>query len=145
MKKNSNPETSTGPEETSRSVLEELLKEGARKLLQQAIENEIGEYLERYAHERDEHGRRLVARNGHLPMRDIVTGIGLIPIRQPRIDERRLRKSKGTEPFTSTILPRYLRRIPSIDNLIPALYLKGISTGDFPRALEAILGDCKWA
>ncbi|MGB4295812.1 MAG: IS256 family transposase, partial [Smithellaceae bacterium] len=141
MKKNSNPETGTGLEESSRSVLEELLREGARKLLQQAIDNEIEEYLERYAHERDEQGRRLVVRNGHLPSRDIVTGLGLIPIRQPRVDDRRLRKSKGLEPFTSNILPRYLRRIPSIDNLIPALYLKGISTGDFPRALEAILGD----
>lgn len=76
-----------------------LLKEEARKLLQQAIENEIGEYLERYAHERDEHCRRLVVRNGHLSVRDIVTGIGLIPISQPRIDDRRLRKSKGTGIF----------------------------------------------
>jgi putative transposase len=141
MKKNSNPEMKNGPEESSRSVLEELLKEGARKLLQQAIENEIGEYLERYTHERDEDGRKLVVRNGHLPLREIVTGLGLIPIKQPRIDDRRLRRSKGLEPFTSNILPRYLRRIPSIDNLIPALYLKGISTGDFPRALEAILGE----
>ena len=141
MKKNSNRETLIGPEESSRSVLEELLREGARKLLQQAIENEVEEYLVRYAQERDEQGRRLVVKNGHLPERDIVTGLGLIPIRQPRIDDRRLRKSKGLEPFSSSILPRYLRRIPSIDNLIPALYLKGISTGDFPRALESILGD----
>jgi transposase-like protein len=141
MKKNSNRETLIGPEESSRSVLEELLREGARKLLQQAIENEVEEYLVRYAQERDEQGRRLVVKNGHLPVRDIVTGLGLIPIRQPRIDDRRLRKSKGLEPFSSSILPRYLRRIPSIDNLIPALYLKGISTGDFPRALESILGD----
>lgn len=141
MKKNSNPERGTGPEESSRSILEELLREGARKLLQQAIENEIGEYLERYAHERDEDGRKLVVKNGHSPLRDIVTGLGQIPIRQPRIDDRKLRKDKGLEPFTSNILPRYLRRIPSIDNLIPALYLKGISTGDFPRALEAILGE----
>ena len=115
MKKNSNPEMKNGPEESSRSVLEELLKEGARKLLQQAIENEIGEYLERYAHERDESGRKLVVRNGHLPLREIVTGLGLIPIKQPRIDDRRLRRSKGLEPFTSNILPRYLRRIPSIE------------------------------
>ncbi len=141
MKKNSSHETLIGPEETSRSILEELLREGARKLLQQAIENEVEEYLRRYSHERDEQGRRLVVKNGHLPVRDIVTGLGLIPIRQPRVDDRKLRKSTGLERFTSNILPRYLRRIPSIDNLIPALYLKGISTGDFPLALEAILGD----
>lgn len=105
------------------------------------VENELGEYLARYAHERDKDGRRLVVENGHLPVRDSVTGLGLIPIRQPRIDDRRLRKSKGLEPFTSNILPRYIRKIPSIDNLIPTLYLKGISPGDFLRALEAILRD----
>lgn len=132
----------TGPEGiTPKSVLEEILKEGARQLLQRAIENEIKEYLERYTLEQDMRGRRLAVRNGYLPEREILTGLGAIKVRQPRVDDRKLRESREVESFTSNILPRYLRRIPSINNLIPALYLKGISTGDFPRALSAILGE----
>ncbi len=119
-----------------KSVLEEIIREGARKLLQQAIENEVTEYLERFSWQRDERGRRLVVRNGSLPARELVSGIGPLRIRQPRVRNRR----EG-EVFSSNILPRYMRRVPSIDNLIPVLYLKGISTGDFTRALEAILGE----
>ncbi len=119
-----------------KSVLEEIIREGTRKLLQQAIENEVTEYLERFSWQRDERGRRLVVRNGSLPARELVSGIGPLRIRQPRVRNRR----EG-EVFSSNILPRYMRRVPSIDNLIPVLYLKGISTGDFTRALEAILGE----
>jgi len=75
-----------------------------------------------------------------MPERDILTGIGPLTIKQPRIDDRPLDEN-NMERFTSNILPRYLRRIPSIDNLIPALYLKGISTNDFGTALSAILGE----
>jgi len=110
-------------------------------MLQAAIENEVAEYLEKHKWLRDEEGLCLAVRNGHLPEREILTGVGPICIRQPRVDDRKLRGVIQTEPFTSRILPRYLRRIPSIDNLIPVLYLKGISTGDFPRALSAILGE----
>jgi putative transposase len=119
-----------------KSILEEIIREGARKLLQQAIESEVTEYLERFSGWTDEQGRRLVVRNGSLPARDLVTGIGPLKIRQPRVRDRR----EG-EVFSSNILPRYMRRVPSVDNLIPVLYLKGISTGDFTKALEAILGD----
>ena len=122
-------------------MLEEILQEGAQKLLQAAIENEVEEYITQYKQQRDERGRSLAVRNGYLHEREILTGLGPIKIKQPRVDNRKLRKKKGSEQFTSRILPRYLRRIPSIDNLIPALYLKGISTGDFPQALSAILGD----
>jgi len=136
------PEREGSPEEeTAKSVLEEILQEGARKLLQAAIENEVEEYITRYKQQRDERGRSLAVRNGYLPDREILTGLGPIKIKQPRVDDRKLRKKEGAEQFTSRILPRYMRRIPSIDNLIPALYLKGISTGDFPRALSAILGE----
>lgn len=117
-----------------KSVLEEIIREGARKLLQQAIEAEVAEYLERFKGQTDE-GRRLVVRNGSLPARELVTGIGPLKIRQPRVRDRR----EG-EVFSSNIIPRYMRRVPSVDNLIPFLYLKGISTGDFTKALEAILG-----
>jgi transposase-like protein len=117
------------------SVLEEVLQSGAQRLLASAIEHEVAMYIERHAGERDESGRRLVVRNGHQPERDLVTGIGPISVRQPRVHDRR-----PGEEFSSQILPKYMRRVPSIDALIPCLYLKGISTGDFGEALEAILG-----
>ena len=136
MRNDERNNTESQIQEEPGSVLEEIIREGARKLLQQAIENEVAEYLERFSGQRDERGRRLVVRNGTLPAREIVSGIGPLRIRQPRVRDRR----EG-EDFSSNILPRYMRRVPSIDNLIPVLYLKGISTGDFTRALEAILGE----
>jgi len=104
-------------------------------MLQEALENEVAEYLSRMASVRTEDGRQAVVRNGFLPVRDLVTGAGPVRIRQGRVRDQR-RKLK----FTSRILPPYLRRVPSVDALIPVLYLKGISTGDFTEALEAILG-----
>ena len=99
----------------------------------------MAELLAQHADKRDPNGRRVVVRNGHLPARELITGIGRMPIKQPRIDDRPLAARK--EPrFTSAILPRYLKRVPSVDSLIPALYLKGVSSGDFSQALEAILG-----
>nr|VFK24838.1 MAG: Transposase (or an inactivated derivative) [Candidatus Kentron sp. LPFa] len=119
-----------------KNSLEDILREGARKLLQQAIENEVEEHIEQFKNLRDESNHRCVTRNGHLPKRKIQTGLGSIPIQQPRI--RDIRKNSK---FTSSILPPYARRTPSIEAVIPALYLKGISTNDFPEALKAILGD----
>lgn len=117
------------------NALEEILRAGARKLLAQAIENEVSEYIEINKNERDDRNKRLVIRNGHLPEREIQTGLGPIFLKQARIRDRR----EG-EKFTSAILPPYLRRVPSIEAVIPALYLKGVSTGNFSEALEAILG-----
>ena len=119
------------------SLLEEIIREGARKLLQAAIEKEVAEYIENLVAVTDDNGRRMVVRNGFVPERSILTGIGRITVKQPRVRDRRDDK----EAFTSAILPRYLRRVPSLDNLIPVLYLKGISTGDFTEALQAILGE----
>jgi putative transposase len=119
----------------AKSYLEQLLSEGARKLLQAAIENEVSEYIQGQSNRRAESGERSVVRNGSLPERDLVTGVGPVKIRQPRVRYR----DGGT--FSSEILPKYMRRVPSIDALIPALYLKGISTGDFTEALSAILGE----
>jgi transposase-like protein len=119
-----------------RDFLEETLREGARKLLQEAIENEVREYMQLLHVQRDENGKRTVVRNGYLPERSILTGIGPITIKQPRVRDKRKEIM-----FTSAILPPYMRRVPSIDAVIPALYLKGISTGDFPEALESILGE----
>jgi putative transposase len=117
------------------SLLEETLKKGARLLLQQAIENEVEECLEKNNFRKDEQGRRVVVRNGYLPERDIHSGIGSISVKQPRI-----RDKKGCLKYSSAILPKYLRRAPSLDAVIPALYLKGISTGNFQEALQAIMG-----
>ena len=115
--------------------LEQLLREGARKLLQAAIENEVVDYIQLHKDRLDENGQRLVVRNGHLPEREVISGAGPIPVCQPRVHHR----DQGR--FTSAILPKYMRRVPSVDALIPALYLKGISTGDFSEALTAILGE----
>ena len=115
--------------------LEQLLQEGARKLLQAAIENEVIDYIQFHKDRRDENGQRLVVRNGHLPEREVVSGVGPIRVRQPRVRHRDMGR------FSSAILPKYMRRSPSVDALIPALYLKGISTGDFSEALTAILGE----
>jgi len=120
----------------SRSYLDRLVREGARRMLQEAIEMEVAEYIEAHKALRDETGRRLVVRNGHMPEREVQTGAGPLPVKKPRVDDRR----EG-QRFTSRILPPYLRRSPTIDALIPALYLKGVSTGQVSEALEAILGE----
>lgn len=120
-------------------ALEALMREGARKMLQAALEAEIEEHIARYKGLVDEEGKRLVVRNGSMPERTILTGAGPIPIKRPRVDDRAL-EAEGKERFASRILPRFMRRTPSIDTLVPVLYLKGISTDDFPTALEAILG-----
>ena len=122
------------------TILEEIIRRGARQMLAVALEAEVDEFLARHADRRDQHGHRLAVRNGHMPERSFVTGIGPIPIRQPRVDDRPLAE-EGESRFSSAILPRYARRAPSVDNLIPTLYLKGVSSGDFSEALAAILGE----
>lgn len=104
-------------------------------MLQAALDVEVASYLERHANIVDVQGRRMVVGNGHLPERDLVTGAGPVRIKQSRIRDKR----EGYK-FNSNILPPFLRRVPSVDALIPALYLKGVSTGNFTEALEAILG-----
>src|SRR5262249_57082032 len=95
-------------------------------------------YLEARAHLKDDSGRHQVVRNGHLPERTIQTGIGPVEVRQPRVRDRR--PAADREQFTSAILPPYLRKTKSLEDLIPWLYLKGVSTGDFTDALRALLG-----
>jgi len=119
--------------------LTELLRNGARKLLEEAIAAELELLLEDKGHLRDEEGRRRVVRNGFLPARSLQTGIGDIAVKVPRIRDR----SPATESkirFTSSILPKYMRKTRSVEALIPWLYLKGISSGDFTDALAALLG-----
>ena len=122
------------------SVLEEIARRGAQQMLAQAMEAEVAEFIQRHAGKVDENGHRKVVRNGHMPARELITGIGRVAIKQPRVDDGQL-AGGGDGRFSSAILPRYLKRVPSVDSLIPALYLKGVSTGDFSKALQAILGE----
>ena len=116
--------------------LEALIRVGAKRMLQAALEYEVEAYVENLQDEKDERGHRQVVRNGSHKPRELITGVGHLEIRQPRVHDRREGKT-----FGSAILPRYMRRAPSIDALIPALYLKGVSTSSFPEALSAILGE----
>jgi len=121
------------------SPLDQLVHEGARQMLQAAVDAEVEAFVAQHGTRRDDQGRRLVVRNGHLPAREILTGAGPLPVRQPRV------RDNSSDPehrvhFTSSILPAYLRRSKSLDELIPWLYLKGISTSDFSEALQALLG-----
>jgi putative transposase len=126
------------PLPTSQDVLTDLLRDGARRMLAQAIEAEVAAYVAAHAHLKDHAGRQQVVRNGHLPERAIQTGLGEIEVQQPRVYDRRPLGER--EKFTPAVLPPYLRRTKSLEELIPWLYLKGISTGDFSEALQAILG-----
>ena len=128
-------DAATQAQVVTEGMLEKICREGARRMLHEALEVEVEEYIGRFRELRDEKGKRLVVRNGRHRERKVVTGIGQISVQQPRVNDRR-----EAEHFTSAILPAYMRRAPSIDALIPALYLKGVSTSSFPEALEAILG-----
>jgi len=129
------------PVPQSKDALTEILRAGAQKLLTQMILEEVDDWLAARASLQDEQGRRQVVRNGFLPKRKITTGVGQIEVQQPRVRDRR--PADEAEAFTSKILPPYLRKTKSIEELIPWLYLKGVSTGDFSDALKALVGpDC---
>ena len=121
--------------------LTEVLRNGARALLAQAVEAEVAGFLDKHAECKTEDGRARVVRHGHLPEREVMTGIGPISVRQPRVRDREAAAGDpGRIRFSPTILPPYMRRSKSIETLLPILYLKGISTGDFSEALSALLG-----
>ena len=143
----------------SRDVLTEILRDGAQRLLSQAIEAEVDAWIEGHAGLKDDHGRQQVVKNGHHPTRTLVTGIGPVEVTQPRVWDRRIvgrrrvemapgqsvaqdvdAEGQGIERFRSSILPPYLRKTKAIEALIPWLYLKGISTGGFSEALQALVG-----
>jgi putative transposase len=123
---------------TSRDALTELLRLGAQEMLATAIEAEVGEWIADREHLQDKNGHRQVVRNGRLPRRKITTGVGQVEIEQPRVRDNRPPEER--EKFTSKLLPPYLRKTKSIDELLPWLYLKGISTSDFNEALQSLLG-----
>jgi putative transposase len=125
---------------TQGSPLDELIRYGAQQMLQTAIEAEVDEFLAQHTERRDARGNRLVVRNGYKPAREILTGAGRLEVELPRTRDNSSQK-KDRVRFTSSILPPYLRRSKAIDELIPWLYLKGISTGDFTESLQSLLGE----
>lgn len=125
------------PEPPAADPLHELLRQGARDLIAKAVEAELATFLSQYADQRLDDGRQAVVRNGYLPERTVQTGIGDVSVQVPKVRDR----SSGGARFNSSLLPPYLKRARSIEELIPWLYLKGISTGDYQEALAALLGD----
>ena len=119
--------------------LTEILRSGARALLSQAIEAEVADFLAKHADLKTATGQQRVVRHGHLPERAIMTGIGPVAVRQPRVRDREATEGERIR-YLPSILPRYARRSKSLEVLIPILYLKGISTGDFEEALAALVG-----
>jgi transposase-like protein len=125
------------PEIEETDPLHALLRTGARELIAQAVEAELTGFLDGFAKQRLQDGRRAVVRNGYLPERTVQTGIGEVEVRVPKVRDR----SGGGACFRSSLLPPYLKRSRSVEELIPWLYLKGVSSGDYQEALSALLGD----
>src|SRR3954451_24262655 len=121
--------------------LDELAREGARRMIATALEAEVAEYVGRFAGEVDEGGRRLVVRNGRARERKLTVGSGTVAVRAPRVNDKRVDEQTGERrKFSSKILPAYARRSPKVNDVLPVLYLRGLSTGDFRPALEQLLG-----
>jgi putative transposase len=123
-----------------RQSVDELAREGARRMLAAALEAEVAEYIERHRSERDDTGRALVVRNGRAEPRKLTTGAGTLEIQAPRVNDRRVVGGER-QRFTSEILPPYMRRSPKVAEVLPVLYLRGLSTGDFQAALPQLLGE----
>jgi len=122
--------------------LDELAREGARRIIAAALEAEVGEYVERFAEVRGEDGKRLVVRNGRARERTVTVGSGTVAIQAPRVNDKRVDEQTGERArFSSRILPAYARRSPKVNDVLPVLYLRGLSTGDFRPALEQLLGE----
>lgn len=122
--------------ESFNDALSDLLRTGARQIIAQAVEAELADFLQQYQELSDETGRRAVVRNGYLPERTILTGLGEVAVQVPKVRDR----SGSGIKFNSLLLPPYLKRSRSVEEVLPWLYLKGISTGDFGEALAALLG-----
>lgn len=120
-----------------RDELSELVRRGAQRIVREAVEAELKVFLDEHAAERDEDGRRAVVRNGYLPEREILTGIGTVPVRVPKTRDR---GGEGRR-FRSELLPPYLKKTRRLEAVIPWLYLKGVSTNDFDEALKALFGE----
>jgi putative transposase len=123
-------------------TLDDLAREGARRMIARALKAEADEYVAAFVDEVDEHGKRLVVRNGRARERHVTIGSGTVAIRAPRVNDKRIDEDSGERRrFGSKILPAYARRSPKVNDVLPVLYLRGLSTGDFRPALEQLLGE----
>ena len=121
--------------------LDAIVAEGARRMLAAALEAEVEAYVSSLIHEVDEHGHRLVVRNGHAEPRSLITGAGPLEVRAPRVDDRRVDEGTGEKMrFRSSILPPWARKSPKVAEVLPLMYLHGMSSGDFAPALEEFFG-----
>ena len=129
------------PAAVGSSLLDELAREGARQMLAAALQAEVAAYIEAHADQVDEHGHRLVVRNGYHAERRVTTAAGAVTVRQPRVNDRRTDEGTGQRMrFSSTILPAWARKSPRVTEVLPLLYLHGLSSSDFAPALEQFLG-----
>ncbi len=127
--------------EAGRSLLDEIVRDGARQMLAAALQAELAAYIEGHADQVDERGRRLVVRNGHHEPRQVTTAAGAVRVRQPRVNDRRVDEVSGERKrFASAILPAWSRKSPRVAEVLPLLYLHGLSSNDFGPALEQFLG-----
>ena len=123
------------------SLIDRIVRDGARRMLAAALEAEVAAYVETFAEERDERGRRLVVRNGRHQSRQVMTSAGAVEVVAPRVNDKRTDAVSGDRcRFSSAILPAWCRRSPKITEVLPLLYLHGLSGGDFVPALEQFLG-----
>ena len=128
------------PSEFSPDPLTEVIQVGAKELLRTAVQAEVSAFIAEHAHLLDDEGRQRLVRHGFLPEREMMTGIGTVPVQVPRARDRGSNADGGKIKFRSSLVPPYLRKAKSVEELLPWLYLKGISTGDFSEALAALLG-----
>ena len=128
-------------EQAEGPTLDELAREGARRMLMKALAVEVAQYVEEHGEERDAQGRRLVVRNGRAQARKVTCGAGTLEVQAPRINDTRVEADGQRQRFTSRILPPYMRRAPKVAEVLPILYLRGLSTGDFREALPVWLGE----
>ena len=135
-------DTTTATEETPATpTLDDLAREGARRLLMAALQVEVAQYVDAYQEARDARGRRLVVRHGQAEARQVTCGKGTVEVRAPWVNDKRVDATGQRERFTSRILPPSMRRSPKVAEVLPILYLRGLSTGDFREALPVLLGD----
>lgn len=124
-----------------RSLLDDIVRAGARQMLETALKAEVAAYISQFVDQVDDNGHRLVVRNGHHAEREVVTAAGAVPVRAPRVNDKRIDPESGKrQRFSSAILPAWARRSPQVAEVLPLLYLHGLSSGDFAPALEQFLG-----
>lgn len=132
------------PDGSSGSLIDELVRQGAQRMLAEAVQAEVEAYLARFAGELDEHGHRLVVRNGYHQPREVTTTAGPVEVRMPRVNDKRVDPDTGErQRFASAILPPWARKTPKVTEVLPLLYLHGLSSGDFVPALGQFLGSAK--